>query len=303
MTKIKFPYYHGNVKNTIPLGEVTLEQFIKGNKNPKPKIKEVFKQIEEATASGNLKLKSELKQNNLVFFNPCVQTDGKGRKYESIKNFTGLIPLDFDGLSKEMAVELKQHLFNDFKSCICSWISPSGFGTKALFRIPIVKSVEEFKSVGCGLGTIFEWYSGFDSSSITNPILPLFLSWDPDMLVRDFEEAEEFKLRGFKETLFQPFEGELPDSSSFSEEEINKVIETIKFYINRIDGNAHPQCISASCVAGSMSIFYGIDLLPTLEQAIEENSYMSKDTAGYIRTARQMYNRGQNNPQPLKRYE
>ena len=135
MTKIKFPCYHGNVKNTIPITEVTLDQFIKGNKNPKPKIKEVFKQIEEATATGNLKLKSELKQNNLVFFNPCVQTDGKGRKYEAIKNFTGLIPLDFDGLSKEMAVELKQHLFNDFKSCICSWISPSGFGTNAFNRV------------------------------------------------------------------------------------------------------------------------------------------------------------------------
>lgn len=303
MQEIKFPCYHGNVKNTIPITEVTLEQFIKGNRNPKPKIKEVFKQIEEATATGNLKLKSELKQNNLVFFTPSVKTDGKGRSYSNIENFTGIGVLDFDGLSKEMAVELKHHLFNDFKSCICSWISPSGFGTKALFRIPVVKTVEEFKSVGAGLGTIFEWYTGWDASSVTNPILPLFLSWDPDMLVRDFEEAEEFKLRGFKETLFEPFEGELPDSSSFSEEEINKVIETIRFYIDKIDGNGHPAVCSTSLLAGSFSIFYGIDLLPILEQAIEENSYLSKDTAGYIRTARQMYNRGQNNPQPLKRYE
>jgi hypothetical protein len=123
------------------------------------------------------------------------------------------------------------------------------------------------------------------------------------MLVRDFEEAEEFKLRGFKETLFEPFEGEVPDSSSFSEEEINKVVETIKFYINRIDGNAHPQILNYSTLSGSLSTYYGIDLLPTLEQAIKENAYMSKDTAGYIRTARQMYNRGQNNPQPLKKYE
>ena len=303
MKKIKFPYYHGNVKNTIPLGEVTLEQFIKGNKNPKPKIKEVFKQIEEATATGNLKLKSELKQNNLVFFTPSVKTDGKGRSYSNIIGWNNIIVLDFDGLSKEMAVELKQHLFNDFKSCICSWISPSGYGVKALMKSIPFNSVEEFKSVGAGLGTIFEWYSGFDSSSITNPILPLFLSWDPDMLVRDFEEAEEFKLRGFKETLFEPFEGEVPDSSSFSEEEINKVVETIKFYINRIDGNAHPQILNYSTLSGSLSTYYGIDLLPTLEQAIKENAYMSKDTAGYIRTARQMYNRGQNNPQPLKKYE
>ena len=300
MNKIKFPCYHGNVKNTIPITEVTLEQFIKGNKNPKPKIQEVFKQIEEATATGNLKLKSELKQNNLVFFNPCVQTDGKGRKYESVKNFTGIGVLDFDGLSKEMAVELKHHLFNDFKSCVSSWISPSKHGVKSLFRIPVVKTVEEFKAVGAGLGTIFEWYSGWDSSSVTNPILPLFLSWDSDMLVRDFDEAEEFDLRGYKLSLYEPFEGELPDSSSFSPEEINKVVETIKFYIDRIDGNSHPSVLKYGILSGSLSAYHGIDLLPTLEKAIEENSYMSKDTNGYIRTARQMYERGLQNPQPLK---
>lgn len=302
MTKIKFPYYHGNVKNTIPLGEVTLEQFIKGNKNPKPKIKEVFKQIEEATATGNLKLKSELKQNNLVFFTPSVKTDGKGRSYKNIIGWNNIVVLDFDGLSKEMAVELKQHLFNDFKSCICSWISPSGYGVKALMKSVPFNSVEEFKSVGAGLGTIFEWYTGWDASSVTNPILPLFLSWDPDMLVRDFEEAEEFKLRGFKETLFEPFEGELPDSSSFSEEEINKVIETIKFYINRIDGNGHPAVCSTSLLAGSMQKYYSIPLQEILEQAIEENAYLQKDVVGYIRTSRQLFEKGLQNPQPLKSY-
>lgn len=300
MQEIKFPCYHGNVKNTIPITEVTLEQFIKGNKNPKPKIKEVFKQIEEATATGNLKLKSELKQNNLVFFTPSVKTDGLGRSYKNIIGWNNVVILDFDGLSKEMAVDLKNHLFNDFKSCICSWISPSGHGVKCLMKSVPFNSVEEFKSVGAGLGTIFEWYSGFDSSSITNPILPLFLSWDPDMLVRDFDETEEFDLRGYKESLYEPFEGELPDSGSFSPEEINKVIETIKFYVGRIDGNGHPQILNCGTVSGSLSSYYGIDLLPILEQAIEENTYLQKDVVGYKRTARQMYERGLQNPQPLK---
>ena len=107
-------------------------------------------------------------------------------------------------------------------------------------------------------------------------------------------------MRGYKETLFEPFEGELPDSGSFSPEEINKVIETIKFYIDRIDGNAHPSILKYGILSGSLSAYHGIDLLPTLEKAIEENSYMSKDTNGYIRTARQMYERGLQNPQPLK---
>lgn len=298
---IRFDFYPGFIKNTIRTGTVTLEQFIKGNRSPKDNIKKVFKEIEKATSIGDLKTKNELKQKNLVFFTPSVETDGKGRSYTNIVKFNPLIVLDFDGLTKKEAIDLRYHLFNDFKSCICSWISPSGHGTKAIFKLNSAPmDVEEFKAFGAGLGHTFEWYKGFDSSSISNPILPLFLSWDEEMLIRPFEEAVGWNLKGYRKTLFEPFTGEIPSSDSFTQDQIDKVVNTVKFYINRIVDNAYPQCRSSALLAGSFSAYYGIDLLAVLEQAIEENDYMSKDTSTYLKTAREMFHEGLNNPQKLK---
>lgn len=301
MGVISFDYYPGFIKNTIRSGVVTLEQFIKGNRNPKDSIKAVFKEIERVTELGDLKTKNELKQNHLVFFTPTVETDGRGRSYKNIVKWNNIMTLDFDGLSKTEAISLRAHLFNDFKSCICSWISPSGHGVKALFKLASApKDVDEFKAYGCGFGHTFEWYKGFDESSITNPILPLFLSWDEDMLVRDFEEAEGWAVKGYKTTLFEPFEGELPSSDSFTQEEIDKVVNAVKFFINRIDGNGHPAVCSASLLAGSLQMWYSVALQDILEQTIRENSYLQKDVENYIKTSRQMFDKGLLNPQPLK---
>ncbi len=299
---VTFDFFGGNVKNTKKIGEITLEQFIKSNTNPKPNIQKVFKEIEEATARCDLKRKSELKQNNLFFFTPSVRTDGKGRSYTNIIDFNPLIPLDFDGLDKTTAKNLKEHLFNNFKCCVSSYLSPSKHGVKALFKLSEKpQSVDDFKAFGAGIANTFEWYKGFDTSSITNPVLPLFLSWDDEMLSRNYSEAEGWSKKGFKETLFEPFEGEIPDSSSFDEEEIQKVYDTIRFYIERIDGNGHPQVYKTSCIAGSVSRYMGLDLLPYLEQLIEENKYLQKDVVGYKRTARQMFCYGMRNPQPLRK--
>ena len=38
MNNIKFPYYPSNVHVTTPLGYVTLEDFVRANKNPNKKM-------------------------------------------------------------------------------------------------------------------------------------------------------------------------------------------------------------------------------------------------------------------------
>ena len=73
MNKIRFPYYPANVKITKPLGLISIEEFIRANKNPSEKIQKLFCEIQEASISGDLKLKAELKQ-KLFYFNPCVNT-------------------------------------------------------------------------------------------------------------------------------------------------------------------------------------------------------------------------------------
>ncbi len=46
--EIKFQYYKANIKDSKPLGFVTLEQFFLAIQDPKPEIKAVFDQIRQA---------------------------------------------------------------------------------------------------------------------------------------------------------------------------------------------------------------------------------------------------------------
>lgn len=46
MSNISPHYYPANVKTTIPLEKVTIEQFIKANRSPKEYGRELFKKIQ-----------------------------------------------------------------------------------------------------------------------------------------------------------------------------------------------------------------------------------------------------------------
>lgn len=106
----KFQYYPANIETKTPLGEINLYELLYSIKHPKPEILEVFKQIEQASNAGDKKLKAELKS-KLFYMNPCVYTDGKGRRYENILKWTRLLIIDVDNLEPSFAVELKHHLF------------------------------------------------------------------------------------------------------------------------------------------------------------------------------------------------
>lgn len=57
----KIQYYPANIEQTIPIGEVSLRDFINSHKNPKENVVKLFKDISEASAKGDKKLKDELK--------------------------------------------------------------------------------------------------------------------------------------------------------------------------------------------------------------------------------------------------
>ena len=295
--KISFQYFGAKIWEARPLGELTLRQFLDVHKNPKQSTVECIDLIKEASKNGDLKRKDSLKQNNLYSFVPSVKLDGSGRGLVNIIDYNPIMMVEFDKISH--ALELKERLFKNLKSVIASWISPSGSGVKLLIRIPKPKSVEEYKQYYCGLAYYLSQYDGFDGVNF-NIVLPLFLSYDRDILIR--EDAEEWTQRGGKINAFQVYKGEFEVPENINDEIKDKIVEKISFLVNQIDDNAHPRIRSISTVFGGLCSQYGFDIEEAdglLCYLIENNIYMQKNIRGYCKTAKEFLRKGYLSPLEL----
>lgn len=281
----RFQYYSGNIRYPDPLGLITLERFIRANRNTKPKLQAIFKEL--GTAEG--KRKAELKQNHLNYFTPCVIVS-HSRKYEHIIKFTGIAVLDFDKIDNAEA--FRDALFNNYQEVICSYCSPSKRGVKALVSIPIVTSVEEFKEYFWGIADTMLSYEGFDQTS-QNPVLPLFLSSDPDLKYRT--DYTTWTIKGKREVFQHSFTPALKVNAT--EDNKRFVIHKVTKAINSIQTEGHPQLRSTSIALGGyvasgyLSMSEAIQLIYNL---IEQNQYLSKGIYGYKKTAEWAINQGTN---------
>lgn len=295
---VKFPYYPNNIKITKPLGTVSMRDFIRAVSNPHDKVKQLFEDIKKASAARDLKKKAALKS-GLYYFTPCINTDGLGRSYSNISSFTGFMQIDFDGLTDPEG--FRDWFFENVKSSVVVGVSSSGFGVKAILRIPKVCSVDEFKEYFYGVSYYLEDFIGFDMAP-QNCSLPLYLFYDPDTKWR--ENATVSTVRGEKINAFDPnreIDFEVPENVDLVIEE--KVVKQIEFLINRIQDNAHPQLLGISFLVGGWAgaNYIGEELaFDTLNTAIENNEYMNKDTNGYLRTAKQMFFKGIDSPAEFK---
>lgn len=293
--EIIFPYFPSRVNAVVPLGLVSLQQFLDSHRDPKPEIVEVFESIREATEAGNEKLKAELKQNSLYYFTPTVQLEY--RNYESIQAFNPLLVAEYDKIGESRAERLKRAIFERFSSCVCAYLSPSRVGVKFIFRIPTVQAVEEYKEYFYGLAYYLSQVDGFDEIN-ANPTQPLFISYDTDILIRPQEEVQEWKVRGYKTNSFQGYEGEHKEVQA-SEEERARVFRNIQKAIEKIEDNGHPQILStATSLGGYVSAGYVSfeEAEDYIHELIEQNEYLSKGIKGYQKTASQMIQRGMNSP-------
>lgn len=294
---LSFFYYEANIHNPTPLGRVTLEQFLRANKSPKGEIISLFEQIEEATEKGDLDLKGKLKS-KLFYFTPCVETDGIGRCYSNIRGFTGLMVLDFDKLDNAPA--FKQFLFDNLKCVVAAYLSPSKKGCKFIVRIPKCQTIDEFKSYFYGLGFYMEKYEGFDPST-QNCILPLYLSYDPELLYR--EDAEVWDIKGEKIDEFKVFEGEIEVLEEVSEEERKRVKKIIKGSMDKIVDTAH-YIVRSTALCGGGYVASGYYSQEEMEDMIinmiEKNEYCKKNLSGYKKTAKEMIVKGMKSPLYLK---
>ena len=294
---VSFQFFPAKIWEAQPLGELTLRQFLEVHKTPKQSTVDIIEQIKIAAKNGDLKLKDSLKQNNLYSFIPSVKLDGGGRGLINIVDYNPVMLVEFDKI--DHAKELKERLFNNLKSVIAAWISPSGRGLKVLVRIRKPKSVEEYKEYFCGLAYYLSQYEGFDGVNY-NIVLPTFLSYDREILIR--EDAEEWTQRGGKINSFKVYEGDFEVPEDIDDEYTQKVINKVTFLINRIEDNGHTQLLSISTLLGG---WVGFKLI-SLEKAdalicdlIQSNNYLSKNIKGYCKTAREMIRRGALSPIPM----
>lgn len=290
LDSVSFQFFPAKIWEAKPIGELTLSQFLNAHKNPTQQTIDVISKIQEASRNGDLKLKDELKQNNLYSFVPSVKLDGNGRGLINIVDYNPIMMVEFDKISH--AKELKERLFNNLKSVIAAWISPSGKGLKLLIRTPKPKSVEEYKQYYCGIAYYLSQYEGFDGVNY-NIVLPLFLSYDKDILIR--RDAEEWTQRGGKIDAFKPFEGEFEVPEDIDDETKEKIVQKITYLVNQINDNAHPRIRNISTIFGGFCSQYGFnvdeadDLLCYL---IEQNEYMQKNIRGYCKTAKEFLRKG-----------
>lgn len=285
---IKFPYYSGNIKNSRVQGVVSLDKFIFAHQNPNQDMTNLFEKIRKATQDGNIALKRNLKT-NLFAFTPSVQIKlNERRKYTNITQFTGLMQLDFDGIETvETAKILKYHLFENHKEIVCSYLSPSGKGVKCLIRITKVGDVEQFKAIHKTVCKKFEIFDYFDTCT-KNPILPLFLSIDKNILWRDFSECSVWSSEDWSKPKYETHRETKPIQLDSTNNYERRVRHIIKNRINAIVDNGHPQVRSAALVLGSRVAAGYIDRYDAenlITDLIINNSYLQKELNNYIKTA------------------
>jgi hypothetical protein len=298
MRNIRFQYYPGNIKVTQPAGWLTLDYLLTSTRSPKPHVIDTFNRIAEAESAGNMKLKAELKQNNLYFFTPCVHVKEK-RRYKDIIQWTGLMGLDFDHISN--ASDFKQAIFFEYKYIIAAWLSPSKRGVKALVKIPICSSVLEFKERFNALSFEMDMYNGFDTAP-KNCVLPLFQSFDPELLHRD--NPHTFTGREKLTDVFDPSTAPDPGFvfNSDNHKHKGRIIKMIDSGMSKITSNGHPQ-LRGLCVAVGGYVAAGYisehEAREYLHHKISYHNYLSKGTRGYQKTADQMLGYGQQKPLAL----
>jgi len=290
---IFFQVYRQPITLITPQKVISLNDFLEYTKNPPRDTKDIFYRITAAEVSGNQALKAKLKQTYLHYFTPCVMVDPI-RNYKSIVKFTGLMVLDFDHIDN--AAEFKPFLFSEYKYIIAAWLSPSKHGVKALVKIPIVTTIQEFKEFYYGIAAEMETFNGFDPSG-QNAVLPLFQSYDPDLLSRD--DFDTWITKGIKRNDFTASPITPTPTIDPTDQDKQTIIKIINTGFDNIIDYGHPVlrslciCIGGYIAAGYITEYEAMQLISS---KIETHQYLKKGISGYKKTAEWALQVGQTKP-------
>jgi hypothetical protein len=286
--------YSGNIKIAEPIATQNLKTLLLAIKNPRQSTIELIQSIRKETDEG----KRALLKQRLNGYTPCVICTDK-RRYSNIMEFSGLLALDFDKLeSIDYAKEFKEFLFSEYPFIYSTWLSSSGKGVRALVHIPKVESVDEFKLYYSAIESQeMMQFDGYDTAP-KNPVLPLFQSYDPDLLYRTTAEQWTEKAESIKQPVYKPMV--LPD---ISDKDVMQIMRAIKSAIDQINDYGHPRLRAASFTlggyVGSGYMLYN-QAYEYMCDLIDSNAYLSKKSNTYKRTAKEMIQKGINQPLYLR---
>jgi hypothetical protein len=293
MTSIQNHYhsvYLGNIKDSRPIGTQNLQELISLIRVPGQKTIDLIEQIRNETDPAT---KGALKT-QLNAYTPCVICKNR-RTYKDIFEFSGLVALDFDKLeSVDIAMDLREYLFNEYPFVYASWLSSSGKGVRALVRIKKPSTVDEFKSHYHALERNYmDQYPGYDRAP-QNAVLPLFQSYDSGILYR-------IKADEFNEVYIPPkIERYIPQVQHLvTDDDRNRAERIFIDRINLIDSAGHLILRASSFVLGG---HVGAGYISQHEAenlahvAIEQHWYLSQKQSVYKRTASQMIQKGAQMP-------
>lgn len=282
-----FNYYDADIKKSIPLGQVTLPYLISAIRSPKKDMRDIFEAISEAEERHDMATKAALKT-RLYSFTPCVFVKGP-RRYSNIVNWTGLVVLDFDHLPKPYCAEFRDAIFNEYSCVTATWLSASKHGVRALLTIPICNSVTEFKEYYAAIEQEFSIYTGYDRAP-KNCILPMFISYDPDIKYRAETTIWQRKHIAIPAT---------PVPQYIVTDKTSTIEKIMVSAISKIHDNGHPQLRAA---AFSLGGYVGAGYLDQstattiLTNLIRSNAYLQQKPDVYIATAKQMIQKGLTQP-------
>jgi len=303
MLNITFQYFPGKIYETKPLGIISLKQFIDSIKNPKESIKDIFRQIAECEKNEDWKQKAYLKQNKLFYFTPSVMFNGRGRSYSDIVDYNPLMVIEFDHVKGDV-IAFRDKIFNNIKSVVCGFVSPSGAGAKFLLKIPKVKSVEEYKEYYYGICHLFENTKTFDSAN-SNIALPLFLSWDETIRYR--ENPETWTTRGYKYEVPE-FNGDIEEIEDLTDDDKKSVLTICYKNIVRVEEEqvGHPNVKKCGLMLGNFVAAGYLDKEEAQSYIIDwinGSPYLSAKAETYIKTAMGSINLGLKTPLYLKKHK
>jgi len=213
------------VWNIIPKGEISVLEALE-----RIRTGESREQVERVRQSTDKNLRDKEK-----FWLPAITFTGNFLPIRANKNLnqsSGLICLDWDHVLDPQFI--KRYLFDNYPECLAAWISPSGNGAKALFRIPLVKNDAEFKLYYASLNLELP-----DIDDACKDISRLcFESYDPEMLIREWEKTSVWELSIIEIDAIPPSTSE-------------KALQTAsRMVLEAKDGQKHHSLIKASCLLG-----------------------------------------------------
>lgn len=294
------PYYDGNIYNSVVRGHLPdIYAWANSQMNPKPHVRSILEQVARCK---DHKKKQDLKS-KLFYITPSVYIPvGVKRQYANIQYFTGYAQLDFDKLdSIAEAKELRDYIFNQYDCIVMSYLSPSKLGVKGIIKITKVSDVEEYKDIYQAIESeMKQVHAGFDHAPF-NCVLPLFISMDADLKVRQDATTWTHKEdRTVDYVHLNNVESDYGRNLSQDEKSLKTVIQ-FKEKIGEIqDGDGHPRLRSAClvlgsrCGAGYLDIQHANELV---EWAVSSNAYLAKKRSTYLKTALWCINQGYNSPQ------